>query len=144
MTLELILALPVLVIMVLVALLIPIIRMSLRAMKTRLGTDGRRLFIRRHDGRELAVDPPQLAYTDRMILYREFSLPLVGGKQQPIYEPGEVETWLGPLLRDAEQISPVEALKHQWKHSGSRQMWWLIAALVLGTALLVLAATTGP
>jgi hypothetical protein len=125
---------------VLLALLTPIIRMSLRAMKTRLGTDGRRLYIRRHDGREIAVDPSQLSYTDRMILYREYSLPLAGGKQQSIYEPGEVETWLGPLLREAQRLGPVEALKHQWRHSGSRQLWWFIAALVLAGAVIALVA----
>jgi hypothetical protein len=73
-----------------------------------------------------------------MILYREFILPLVGGKQQSIYEPGEVETWLGPLLREAKRLGAVEALKHQWRYNGNRQLGWLIAALVLAGAVIAL------
>jgi hypothetical protein len=41
------------------------------AMKRKLGTDGKRLYIRLADGRELSVDPSQLAYTNRLILYRQ-------------------------------------------------------------------------
>lgn len=117
------------------ALMVPVVRSSMQTMRTRLGTDGRRLYLRGHDGREIAVDPPRLAWTDRMILYREYTLPLTGGPRRPLYRPGEVETWLGPLLRQARRVSAVEALKHQWRHATRARLWWLAAAAGLGAAL---------
>ena len=92
------------------------IHFSLRAMKRKLGTDGRRLYIRLTDGRELSVDPAQLAYTNRLILYRKYTLPLQGGKQQRLYAPGEVETWIAPLLRQSRKLTEMQALKHQLKN----------------------------
>ena len=98
------------------ALVLPAIHFSMRVMKRKLGTDGRRLYIRLTDGRELSVDPSQLAYTNRIILYRQYTLPLQGGKQQPLYAQGEVETWLAPLLRQSRKMTEIQALKHQIKN----------------------------
>ena len=98
------------------ALILPAIHFSTRVLKRKLGTDGRRLYIRLTDGRELSVDPSQLAYTNRIILYRQYTLPLQGGKQQPLYAPGEVETWLAPLLRQSRKLTEMQALKHQIKN----------------------------
>jgi hypothetical protein len=94
----------------LLALLIPLVRFSKKAFQLRLGTDGRKIFIRLENGRELAVEPSHVAFTGRAILYEQYTLPLVGGKQQrAIYQPGEVETWLGPLLRKAPKLNAWEA-----------------------------------
>lgn len=124
---------------VLAILLIPLIRKSMGALRIRLGTDGRRLYIRRPDGRQFAAEPSQLAYTDRLILYREYSLPLAGGKQKPIYAAGEIETWLGPLLRQARRLSVGEVLKHQWRNQRSSAAGWAVGAAVLVAALLAVA-----
>jgi sugar lactone lactonase YvrE len=97
-------------------LILPIIHFSTRAMKRKLGTDGKRLYIRLADGRELSVDPSQLAYTNRLILYRQYTLPLLGGKQQPLYAPGEVEKWIAPLLRQSRKLTEIQALKRQLKN----------------------------
>ena len=97
-------------------LILPLIHFSTRAMKRKLGTDGKRLYIKLTDGRELSVDPAQLAYTNRLILYRQYTLPLQGGKQQQIYAPGEVETWIAPLLRQSRKLTEMQALKHQIKN----------------------------
>jgi hypothetical protein len=43
-------------------------------------------------------------------------LPLLGGKQKPLYAPGEVETWLAPLLRQSRKLTEIQALKYQWKN----------------------------
>jgi hypothetical protein len=120
----------------LLALMIPLVRSSMQAFRARLGTDGRRLYIRRHDGREIAADPAQLAYTDRMILFQELHLPLTGGRQRSLYQPCEVETWLAPLLRQARRLSAREALRHQWRHRGRPRFWSLFLAVALGTVLL--------
>jgi len=115
------------------ALTVPLIHSSMQAMQTRLGTDGRRLYIRWIDGREIAVDPSAVAWTDRMILYRDSSLPLTGGRQRPLYAPGEVEIWLGPLLRQARRVGPLQALEHRWKYGSRAPLLWLAGAAVFGT-----------
>jgi len=98
------------------ALILPITHFAVRAMKRKLGTDGKSLYIRLTDGRELSVHPSQLAYTNRLILYRQYTLPLQGGKQQQLYAPGEVETWIAPLLRQSRKLTEIQALKHQIKN----------------------------
>ncbi len=96
-------------------LVLPVIHFSARAMKRKLGTDGKRLYIRLTDGRELSADPSQLAYTNRLILYRQYTLPLQGGKQQALYAPGEVDAWIAPLLRQSRKLTEMQALKQQLK-----------------------------
>lgn len=120
----------------LAALLVPVVRLSNRAMSRKLGTDGKRLYIHLEDGRELAVDPSQLVYTHRMILYRKYTIPLQGGAQQALYLPGELDTWLAPLLRQARKVSQIQAMKHQWEHRDEMLIWALIATTAAGLLLL--------
>jgi hypothetical protein len=124
---------------VLLALMIPLVRITTRALKRKVGTDGKRLYIRLEDGRELGVEPSLLAYTKRLILYRQYTLPLQGGKQQPLYMPGEVQTWIAPLLLQARELSPTEAMKHQWKNRDSLTGWLLIIAVLIGLIMIAIA-----
>jgi len=39
-----------------------------------------------------------------------------GGKQQPLCAPGEMETWIAPLLRQSRKLTEMQALKHQLKN----------------------------
>jgi hypothetical protein len=121
-----------------VALLIPVVRLSRAALSRKLGTDGKRLFIRLEDGRELAVDPSQLVYTHRVVHYRRYTIPLQGGKQQALYMPGELDTWLAPLLRNSQKISALQAIRHQWKYRDNLLIWTLIAATAAGLLLLAI------
>jgi hypothetical protein len=122
------------------ALIIPFIHYSARALTHKLGTDGRRVYIRLRNGRELAADPAQLAYTNRAILYQQYTFPLFAGKRRPLYSPGEVETWIAPLLPQARKFSEIQALKHQWKHRDGQTAWMLIAAAAM-VLLLILIST---
>jgi hypothetical protein len=120
----------------LLAALLPLLRQSTKVMKRRLGTDGKQLYIRLNEGRELAVSPVELAYTNRAIFYRQYSMPLQTGKQHTLYEDGEVETWIAPLLRHAAKLSPFEGLKYQWKHSNPLLTWSLASGVILGLLLI--------
>jgi hypothetical protein len=106
--------------------LVLIVRLSLRAMKRRLGTDGRNLHIRLNSGREIAVPPENLAFNGMAILYRQYSLPLQTGKRQNIYRAGEVETYLVPLLRNVSKLNAWQSLRHQWKHRDAVLVWMAI------------------
>jgi hypothetical protein len=126
---------------VMLALLVPVVRLSVNVVSRRLGTDGKRLYIRLEDGRELAVDPSELLYTNRVVLYRCYMFPLLGGKGQPLYPPGELDTWLAPLLRKSRRVTWVESLKYQWKHQQSLLIWSLLAAIAASSLLLTLLMT---
>ena len=95
---------------VMLALLVPVVRLSAIVVSRKLGTDGKRLYIRLEDGRELAVNPSDLLYTNRVILYRRYMFPLLGGKGQALYQPGELDTWLAPLLRGSRRVSWIESV----------------------------------
>jgi streptogramin lyase len=117
---------------------VPLLRYATRGLKHRLGSDGRQLYIQLSDGRELVVPPTELAYTHQVILYRQHSLPVQTGKRQSIYLDGEVETWLAPLLLQAERLSPLQALRHQWRHSDALLMWSVGAGVVFGLLMILL------
>jgi len=123
---------------VLMALMVPLIRFSTQAMKHKLGTDGRWLYIRLANGRELTVEPSQLAFTGRLLIYRQYTFPLQGGKQQAVYVPGEVQTWLAPLLVQANQLTEMQALKHMLKNQRGGLFWWLAAGLLLALLLIAM------
>ena len=110
----------------------------MKAMKRRLGTDGKQLYIRLNDGREITVPPAELAFTNRAIFYQKYFMPLQTGKRQNLYQDGEVETWIVPLLRQAEKLSEFGGLKHQWRHRGALLSWSLVSVVALGLLLFLL------
>jgi hypothetical protein len=108
-------------------------------MKYRLGTDGKQLYVRLNDGREIMVPPVELAFTNQAIFYQKFFIPLQTGKRQNLYGDGEVETWIVPLLHQAEKLTQFEGLKHQWRHRGALLSWSLISVVALGLLLVLVA-----
>lgn len=127
----------------LVAALIPLLWQSMKAMKHRLGTDGNQLYIRLNDGREIMAPPAELAFTRRVIFYQKYTLPLQTGKRQNLYEDGEVEAWIFPLLRQAEKLSEFEGLKHQWRYRDALLSWSLVSGVVLGLLLILMSQLSG-
>jgi len=121
----------------LMAAVIPFVRYSVKSMKYRLGTDGKQLYIRSNDGREIMVPPVELAFTNQAIFYQKYFIPLQTGKRQNLYGEGEVETWIAPLLRQAEKLSQFEGLKHQWRHRSALLSWSLISIFALGLLLVL-------
>jgi len=125
----------------LMAAFIPLVRQSLKAMKRRLGTDGKQIYIRLNDGREITVAPGELAFTRQAIFYEKYAMPLQTGKRQNLYEDCEVETWIVPLLRQAEKLSHLEGMKYQWRNRNALLIWSLVSGIVLGLILILLSLT---
>lgn len=112
-------------------LLLPLVRPLTKAMKRRLGTDGSQLYIRLSDGRQLVVPPERVVLTGQQLLYRQYSLPLRNKQGKSLYEDGELEKWLDPLLPGAARLDQAGALKHQWEHRDPALVWPLISALAI-------------
>jgi hypothetical protein len=43
----------------------------------------------------------------------------------------ELETWLEPLLQQADFLNPWQGLRHQWKHCDSALLWPLASVAML-------------
>ncbi|MBT8047742.1 MAG: hypothetical protein HKN57_07100 [Xanthomonadales bacterium] len=120
------------------AFIYPVIRLQLRHMKHRLGTDGKKLYMRLDDGRELSVEPQRLFYTNQAILHEKYTFPLRGGQQKPVYVAGEVEKWLAPLLRKATRLTPAQAMKYRWKNRDGVLLWSAVAGVALAVVVIVI------
>lgn len=108
-----------------VASFIPMMHLSARVLKRRIGTDGSRVHFELENGRKMNVSPEALARNNRALLYRQYTFPIRTGRKYSLYAEGEVETWLAPLLRQSRKIGEWQTLRHQWKHRD---------ALILATA----------
>jgi len=117
---------------------IPLLRLGLRPLKHRLGSDGRRLYLRLVDGSERIASPSELAYTDRALLFHQYSVPLQNRNGKNIYCEGELEKWLLPLLKEAEKVSAVQAFRRQWQQRDDLLLWSVIGGVVMGLLLILL------
>ncbi len=119
------------------SLVIPV--MALRSLKHRLGTDGRTLYVKLADGRQWSLAPEQLVHDGRRIAYRDRVFPVQTGNKQALYESGEVETYLAPLLARARRLGPLAMFRYQFAHREPT----LMAILVYGAVALAVIVATG-
>lgn len=127
-----------LVLVVLVAGVPVIGRIGLRNLQHRLGTDGRTLYVHLADGRRLSLAPEHVVYDKRRIAYRGLTFSMWTGNGQALYAPGEVETYLMPLLARARRLGPWEMFRYQLAHReplllASLAYLFLIGAAVIST-----------
>lgn len=112
-----------------------LIHLGMQNMKRRLGTDGRRLYVTNPNGRELSFAPEQLVYGNRHIHYQDLIFPTQTNKGQPLYAPGEVETYIAPLLHRAKKLNALELVKYQFKYMEPLLMFTLAyIAITVGVA----------
>jgi hypothetical protein len=122
-----------------VLLIFPIVLPVTRALRRKIGTDGKRIHLRLNDGRNRVLAPSSVTHSPRSIYYRQYSFPLRDQKGKSYYREGELETHLEPLLQQANGISPWQGLRHQWKNRDSILLWPLASGVLL-TVLLGLVA----
>lgn len=125
-----------LVLVVLVAGVPVIGRIGLRNLQHRLGTDGRTLYVHVADGRRLSLAPEQLVYDERRIAYRGLTFSLRTGNGQALYAPGEVETYLMPLLARARRLDPWSMFRYQLAHREPLLVASLVYLFLIGAAVM--------
>ena len=119
----------------------PMVGSVTRALRRRVGADGRNIHLELDDGRRLLLSPSRVLHTDRELLYDRFSFPLRNPQGKSFYAEGELETWLQPLLEHSVKLSPWQGLRHQWKYRDAALLWplasiiFLLAMLALGGLL---------
>lgn len=110
----------------------PLVHLSKKVMNRGLGSDGKQVHLRLENGRELAVDPEQLVFSPRIVLYRNLSFPIRAGNwRKTLYQKGEIEQWLAPLLRRSKKVNEWQVIRHQWRYKDP-------LLLSVGAALVVL------
>lgn len=109
---------------------------AMRSLQHRLGTDGYRLFVKLADGRQVSLAPEQLVYSARHIAYRAYVFPVQTGKGQPLYDEGEVTTYIAPLLSRAKKLGPWEMFRYQLKNHEPTLMISLIYIVMLTAMML--------
>ncbi len=114
-------------------------RTSLRIMRHRLGTDGRNLYVRLADGRQLSIAPERMVYGARMIAYEEHVFPTCAGNNRPLYGKDEVETYIAPLLGRATRLGAFDMFRYRLAHREPT----LVVSLAFVAVILGLVAVTG-
>jgi len=109
----------------------PIVGSVTRALRRRVGADGRNIHLELDDGRRLLLTPSRVLHTDRMLLYDRFSFPLRNQQGKSLYAEGELETWLQPLLEHSVKLSPWQGLLHQWRNRDAALLWPLASIIFL-------------
>lgn len=95
----------------------PLVHLSKKVMNRGLGSDGKHVHLRLNNGREIAVDPEQLVYSSRIVLYRNYSFPIRAGNWRAgLYRKEEIEQWVAPLLRQSTKVNEWQILRHQWRY----------------------------
>lgn len=128
-----------LVISALVIVGVPIlIRLALNSLKHQLGTDGYTLYVKLAKGGQLSIPAEQLVYDTTKVVYRERVFPVQTRNRRAVYESGEIETHIAPLLVRAKKLKPGEMFHYRLAHRDPM----LIAALLYAGLIVAAVATT--
>jgi hypothetical protein len=101
----------------LLAIGLPLVgRTTLRNLSSRLGTDGRQLFVKLEEGRQLSLPPEQLVYSAKYIGYKDRLFVIQTAKGMPLYADGEIATFISPLLTRAKKLDIWDMLRYQLRH----------------------------
>ena len=84
--------------------LLPIVFLNMRMARGRLGTDGLRVFVRYPNGEEASSPINQVVYSANLLRFGRHTVSVGARKEQALYEPGEVETYITPLLREGKRV----------------------------------------
>ena len=89
---------------------------ALRIARPRLGTDGYRLLVKLPTDQQLALLPEQLVYDRNCIAFESHVFAVVFRQGKSLYERGEVDTYLAPLLSRATRLSHLAMLRYRLAH----------------------------
>lgn len=115
-----------------------VIAFIMRPFRHRLGTDGLQLYVKLADGKQLTAAPDRLIYDSWKIAYGGYIFPIRTGNGRLLYESGEVQTHIEPLLERAKRVSGTEMLRYQVTNREVSLMAVLVFTIV---ALIAFAAS---
>lgn len=93
----------------------PLVKMGHISMRKRLGTEGTYLYARHPDGLVETLVPENLVYSSRHIVDGTRVIAVRTGNGRPLYEAGELEKYVLPLLVDAKRLNSLQMSLHMLK-----------------------------
>lgn len=109
---------------------------TLRCLQRRLGTDGCNLFVKLADDRQLTLMPEQLVYSASQIAYQGYVFPIKTGNGRPLYEHGELDKYVVPLLARAKRLGAWDMYRYKLGHREPAVVAGLIFIVILAVMLL--------
>jgi hypothetical protein len=85
--------------------MLPIIFLNMRILRGQLGTDGLRVFVRYPNGDEGSAPINQIFYSANVLRFGRHTVSVGARQRQALYEPGEIETYIAPILREGKKVN---------------------------------------
>ena len=70
-----------------------------------LGTDGLRVFVRYPNGDQGSAPINQIVYSANLLRFGQHTVSVGARQRQALYEQGEIETYIAPLLREGKRVN---------------------------------------
>jgi hypothetical protein len=116
--------------------MLPLMYINMDMVRGQLGTDGKRIFVRLPGGGQGSAMPGQIVYTKHFIHFSTHTVSIGTRKNQALYEDGEIETYIAPLLKQARKVNIFGLFSQQIEDGEYSQIYtWLY---VLGAFAAVL------
>jgi hypothetical protein len=112
--------------------------LSLRALATRIGSDGAMLYFADHRDRVVQIAPEEAVYTKRALAFRSLAVPLKLGNGRALYAEHDLQQHLQPLLERAQKLGEINMMIYQLMHGHPLT---LASLVFLGAGVTVLTAT---
>jgi len=84
--------------------LLPIVYLNMRMVRGQLGTDGLRVFVRYPNGEEGSSPISQIVYSANLLRFGRHTISVGARQGQALYESGEIESYIAPLLREGRKV----------------------------------------
>jgi len=84
--------------------LLPMVFLNMRMVRGQLGTDGTRVFVRYPNGEEGSSPINKIVYSANLLRFGRHTVSVGARQGQALYEPGEIENYIAPLLRAGKKV----------------------------------------
>jgi len=84
---------------------LPVIYLNMRIVRGQLGTDGLRVFVRYPNGDQVSAPINQIVYGANLLRFGRHTVSVGARQRQALYEQGEIETYIAPLLREGKRVN---------------------------------------
>lgn len=119
-----------------IAGMLPLMYINMDMVRGQLGTDGKRIFVRLPGGGQGSAMPDQIVYTKHFIHFNTYTLSIGTRKNQALYEEGEVETYIAPLLKQARKVNIFSLFSQQIQDGEYGQVYtWLYVIAAFAAVL---------
>lgn len=116
--------------------MIPVLYLNVGILRGQLGTDGQRIYVRYPNGSQASAPLNKLVYGKFLLHFDRHTVSVGAHKKQALYQPGEVETYLWPLLKDARKVGTFGLLARQLVAGEIGPVYtWLYVFGMIGAAI---------